>query len=217
MDYKEGIYSVPVILPLSLESRRNEFSNITITAQKRLRDFSIKNGWGDLVKENFMERVEIYDDKDKFDQTLIEVFHSDPSFKVPKTYSAVLENKILIAVSPELYSRNYPDGNEDRSYEKLMIHEIAHRLHVRILNGNEEAMGPVWFFEGFAIYAAAQFENKEEKLNTDEIWKIVNSTDRGSYKKYNTVFRYFLQKTSIHELIDHAGDDDFIGWLKKLD
>jgi len=120
-----------------------------------------------------------------------------------------------MSVSPTLYSRIYPEGIENKSFEKLITHEMAHRLHVRILNGNESAMGPLWFFEGFAIYAADQFGNYT--LEPAEIWQIVRNTKRGSYKKYGAVFRYFLKRISIHELIEHAGQEDFLKWLRQME
>lgn len=121
-----------------------------------------------------------------------------------------------MSVSPELYKQIYPEGIEEKSFEKLITHEMAHALHVRILNGNEDAMGPVWFFEGFAIYAAGQFENSQLKLTRDEIWKIVENPKRGSYKKYSVVFRYFLKKASIQELIKTAGTKDLLDWLRQI-
>lgn len=83
--------------------------------------------------------------------------------------SGVLENRRLMAVAPQMYHDSYPDGREKNAYEKLLAHEIFHRLHVRILNGNEESMGPVWFFEGFAIYAADQFSESHAKMTDSEI------------------------------------------------
>jgi hypothetical protein len=41
-------------------------------------------------------------------------------------------------------------------FEKLLTHEMAHRLHIRILDGSEEAMGPVWFY-GALIDNSADF------------------------------------------------------------
>ena len=92
---------------------------------------------------------------------------------------------------------------------------MAHRLHIRILEGDEDAMGPIWFYEGFAIYAAGQFETFS--LDSTEIWKIVRSTERESYRKYGAVFRYFLKMVSIRELIEHAGKDDFQEWLQQIE
>ncbi len=33
-------------------------------------------------------------------------------------------------VAPEIYETNYPDGLRADAYIKLMVHELAHRLHV---------------------------------------------------------------------------------------
>jgi hypothetical protein len=113
-----------------------------------------------------------------------------------------------------LYRQNYPEGIEEKSFEKLITHEMAHRLHIRILNGDEHAMGPIWFFEGFAIYAAGQFEKSQAKLNSTEIWEIIKEQERGSYKNYSFVFRYFLTRVSINDLVERAGKKDFLDWLR---
>ncbi len=120
----------------------------------------------------------------------------------------------MITISPELYAENYPDGIEENSFEKLLTHEMVHRFHIRLLNGDEDAMGPIWFFEGFAIYAAGQFSNSKLKLTENEIWEIVNSTVRGSYKKYGFIFRYFLEKIPLNEMIEQAREKNFNTWLQ---
>lgn len=212
---EEGVYRSPLVLPKSLEPQRNVLEKVLVAAQRRLRNFAVQNGWSDLVKESFADRAEIYDDQDKFIQAVIKITGEDPSTEFPKAFSACLERRIFMSVSPELYSRIYPEGIEDKSFEKLITHEMAHRLHIRILNGNENAMGPLWFFEGFVIYAAGQFENYT--LEPAEIWEIVRSTKRGGYKKYGAVFRHFLKRASIHELIEHAGQEDFLKWLRQME
>ena len=214
---EEGVYKIPLVLPMSLESQRYELEQTLLAAQRRLRSFAIQYGWSDLIKENFADHAEIYDDKNKFDQRFLKLHGEDLSTKLPKAVSAALEKKVFISVSPKLYNQNYPEGIEERSFEKLITHEMAHRLHIRILNGNESAMGPIWFFEGFAIYAAGQFENYNPQMESTEIWEIIRSAKRGSYKKYGVVFRYFLKKASIQELIEHAGHKDFLKWLEKID
>lgn len=213
---EEGIYKIPIIFSESLEQQRDKLEQTFIAAQRRLRKFAIRNGWDNLVEENFADRAEIYDDQDKLIQRAIKITNSTPSTEFPKQFSACLENKVFMSVSPGLYSQIYTDDIDKDAFEKLITHEMAHRLHIRILNGNEEAMGPIWFFEGFALYAAGQFEKYNPKMETIEIWEIVKSDKRESYKKYAPVFRYFLQKASIQELIEHAGDKDFLDWLRKI-
>lgn len=213
---EDGVYRIPLILPESLESKRNELEQTLLAAQRHLRTFAIQNGWGDLIKESFADSAEIYDCKDKFDLMVIKLCDLDPSTKVPKTTCSGLEKRVLISVSPLLYSQIYPEGIEEKSFEKLLTHEMAHRLHIRILDGEEDAMGPIWFFEGLAIYAAGQFENYNPKMEPIEIQKIVESTKRESYKKYVAVLRYFLKKVSIQELVEHARDKDFVKWLRQI-
>jgi hypothetical protein len=104
-------------------------------------------------------------------------------------------------VSPELYAKNYSEGVEEDSYEKLLAHEIAQRLHIRISNDDEGRMGPPWFFEGFAIYAVEQFRESTCKPSSTEIREILSSSKRGSYKKYNDVSRFFRREG------DHSRDD----------
>lgn len=144
---EEGIYDIPIILPESLEPRRNSLHSALMNAQRRLRNFAYHNGWGQFVKESFAKRAEIYDDQRRFVQTLLKRTHTDPSIELPSSVSAALEEDILMSVSPETYRRIYPEGIEEKSFEKLIAHEMAHRLHIRILGEDEDAMGPVWFID----------------------------------------------------------------------
>lgn len=214
---EESVYKIPLVLPKSLEPQHHELEQKLLTAQRRLRSFATKYGWGDLVHESFADRAEIYDDKNRFDQRLLKLHGEALSTKLPKTVSAALEKRVFISVSPELYSQNFPEAIEEKFFEKLITHEMAHGLHIKILNGNENAMGPVWFFEGFAIFAADQFENYNPQMDPTEIWEIVRSAKRGSYRKYRVVFYHFLEKTSIQVLIARAGHKDFLKWLEEIE
>jgi hypothetical protein len=40
--------------------------------------------------------------------------------------------------------------------------------------------------------------------------------ERGSYRQYASVFRTFLSKASLHQLVEMAGKQYFIEWLKHL-
>jgi hypothetical protein len=206
---EDGVYSVPLILSSSLEPRREQFEQTLLAAQRRIVNFAEKHGWLDLTKQSFFDRARIFDAKPDFDEALARVAGLPLSTVFPKTYSAALENRVLMAVSPELYAENYPEGVEQDSFEKLLAHEIAHRLHVRVLNGNEDAMGPTWFYEGFATYAAGQFKQCGVEMNADEIREVLAGEDRESYRKYASVFRFFAAKAPIKELIEQASKKDF--------
>ena len=57
---------------------------------------------------------------------------------IPATYVAGFEKDFFFAVSPEIYATNVAKFVEPDFYEKLITHEMAHKLHVRLVNGNEE-------------------------------------------------------------------------------
>jgi hypothetical protein len=212
---EEGVYSVPLILSSSLELRRGQLEDTLLAAQRRIVKFAEKHGWKDLTKQSFFDRSRIFDKKAGFDKALAKVAGLPASTVFPKTYSAALECRVLMAVSPEVYAENYPEGVEEDSFEKLLAHEIAHRMHVRILDGNEEAMGPVWFYEGFATYVADQFKGCA-KLKPNEVREVLASRERGNYWRYASVFRFFAQEAPIRELLARASEKDFSTWLLSL-
>jgi len=201
--------SVPLIVPGSLEGRRTELVKYVNSARQNIRTFSNRFGWKKLAEEEFADRVMIFDDKRRFNINLLTIAGADTLMQLPETFCAALENRTLMAMTPEYYSRVYPEGIERNSYEKLLTHEMAHRLHIRILNGNEEAMGPIWFYEGFATYAANQFSRSKTELTKEEMISIMKDPERGSYVKYNYLFRYFVERVPLTELIARAGNDHF--------
>lgn len=201
--------AIPIILASSLENRRPEFQDYVNSARRNIMKFAKMNGWEDLAEEEFMDSVIIFDDKSIFNVTLLKLAGEDTTMKLPDTYCAALEKGNLISMSPEFYSSIYPEGIEEGSYEKLLTHEIAHRLHVRILKGHEDDMGPIWFYEGFAMYVANQFAKSDIVLSKTEMITILNEPDRGSYMKYNYIFRYFANKIPLNEFILKAKNEEF--------
>ncbi|MBK9141891.1 MAG: hypothetical protein IPM23_05300 [Candidatus Melainabacteria bacterium] len=210
-----GIFDVPIVLTEPLEKRREEFRKDFIEAQTRLRAFASKHGWEGLTSEPLVRQIEIYDTKNGFDKRMRELCSVDGGTAIPITFSAGIEKDIFFAVSPEIYRANYADGREHDAYIKLMTHELAHRLHVRICGGDEDKMGPMWFWEGFAVYAADQLNENPPELSNTEIWSIVDARERGSYKKYNVVFRHFLKDTPLRDYVKRAGEPKFRDWLER--
>lgn len=204
-----SLSQINLILPGSLENRRAEFRSCINSSIQNIKIFADKYGWIDFTEEEFMDRVMIFDNKSEFNSALLKLANADKSIKLPDTYCAALEKRTLAAVTPEFYSKVYPEGKELNSYEKLLTHELAHQLHVRVLYGDESSMGPVWFYEGFAIFAADQFSDSEIMLTKEEMVRIMLSEDRKSYIKYNYIFRYFTKRIPLKELIQKAKDDNF--------
>jgi hypothetical protein len=110
-------------------------------------------------------------------------------------------------------------------YRKLIIHELAHRVHAIIAKkifGSEDGMGPRWFFEGLAIACAGQFasQHSDNNLTWKEIKMVIekdarNLLEKPGYPIYKQIFKSLSTKISISWLIKHAGDEDFIYILSK--
>ena len=45
------------------------------------------------------------------------------------------------------------------------------------------------------------------------MFELMKNPERGSYEKYNYIFRYFAKRIALSELIAKAKDDDFNDWL----
>jgi hypothetical protein len=210
---------IPVFISSSLSGQRARLEACITDAAHRLVGFARKYRWENLLAVPLVRETYIFDNQKEFIRKLLAVTGTISPATLPSTVSAALENQLLLAISPELYARIYPEGIETHSYEKLLTHEMAHRLHIRILDGNEEAMGPVWFFEGFALFAAGQFESSPEKMNAAEMIRIIQTPVRGSYEKYAILFRQLLEYRSLEKLIDASSSSNFteqvIGLIQK--
>ncbi len=198
-----------VILPESLEARKSEFVENVNCAKENIRKFSKKNGWEGLSTDTYFDSVMIFDVKKEFDVTFLTLTGKNPGMTVPGNYCAALEERTLLCMSPEYCEQVLPDGSEEHFYDKMITHEIAHKLQINILKGDEGATGPVWFCEGFAMYAAKQFENSDIELSKDEMIKIIKNPKQGDYEKYAFIFRYLVEIIPLKDLVEKAGNKDF--------
>lgn len=213
---RENTAGIRLVLPAALEPDREQLTQSIDSARSAIREFAAGYGWRELTTEEFMDSVMIFSDKDQFDKTLLKLAGADSSTQLPPTYCAALESRVLIAMAPGYYAKVYPEGIEPGSYRKLLVHEMAHRLHIRILNGDEEAMGPTWFFEGFALYAADQFAHSPLQLSNDEVIEVLQAPERGSYLRYNYCFRYFVKPSNLKAFIATASQPGFNDSLTQL-
>ena len=209
-----GIFDVPIIVDDPQDSRREEYRKTFWNAERTVYNFAHAQGWNSYVEKPFVKQVEIYDSKETFDRRLRELTQ-ETTTTIPKTFTGAIEKDILLVVSPEVLDNVFPDGRGPRAHEKLMAHELAHRLQIRLLDGNEDHMGPMWFYEGFATYVSDQFPGNKP-LTEKEAWQVADSKERISYRKYNAAFSYFLNKkgVSLTDFVKHAADANFADWLK---
>lgn len=206
----EGVYKISLELPASLESNRYEFNRMILNAQEKIHAFTKKHNWQSYVNIPLITRLKIFTSKKQFDDAIIVGFNLPEDTDVPSGAVAVIANDILFMVTPEVYQDVYPQGQEEDCYEKLMMHELAHVLHIRILHGDEEKMGPKWFYEGFAVHVANQFQDFENKLSKKEIGTIVSTDEEVGYQNYKEIMECLLHSSNLKDLVDQAWRPDFI-------
>lgn len=117
---------------------------------------------GEIAK--LVKKVKIYDEHDRFSYKLAEMFDLSPAEILPSFVGTIVD-KVLYLMVPEYYFNLNPTLNKSTAYQQLIAHEIAHQYHVFLLNENEEKMGPIWFFEGFATTVANQYEFSNRMYN----------------------------------------------------
>lgn len=190
-----------------------EFEKSFANAKNRLTVFAKENGWESLIDaKSFIEKVEVFPTKGEFDNAL-KTLSNGQMKSVPKNFVAVMDNRILRVVSWKTYQQVHPSETL-QDYEKLLTHEMAHQLHVDILKGNENKMGPVWFYEGFAVLAAQQYESF--KADSKSMSEAISNAERGNYKVYGSILRKILKTKSLSTLVEEASKANFNSEVLKM-
>ena len=177
-------------------------------ALDRIYRFCEKYGLLYDVSKPLVQTVIIYKHQSELVEVLKTVYNLQDTSLFPKAMSAVIEDGVLYAVDETEYRRLYEEEhNIEDAYIKLFVHEFAHQLHIQLLNGEEDKMGPKWFFEGFAIYVADQLKTYD--LSLKEMIQIIEEDSDEPYIHYAPIFRRLVLCKPIKELIKEACKSDF--------
>ncbi len=176
-----------------------KFEKKLATAVARILYFSEKEGLGISDATTFVSKVFVYGTKAAFDKTLTSSPSWQAGISVPINYVGYGQSKQFHVLSFTAYQRIHPDASVD-DYTKLLTHELAHLFHISFLQGQEDEMGPTWFFEGFACYVAGQYQTSVLPEGS-RLTKIKSQTGRGSYEDYAAIFRYLTRRSSVRELL----------------
>lgn len=218
----KGVLTIAMVLANlttspSLAPRRAELAAAVVRAETVMRGFAARNGWRREGAVRAFDSVEIFDDQRALFRRILELDHMPLDTPMPVSgLAAAIEGRVLVALSPEAYARvaaSYAAVPE--AWPRLLAHEMVHRLHVEVLQGDEEAMGPQWFYEGFACYGAGQrIDEGIAYASAAEALSAVRG--KAPYSKYLAAVRYFARRTSVPRLVARAGRSDFEAWLRTL-
>jgi hypothetical protein len=208
-----------LVVPDGYEGRRAEIAGSVVTAMSIVSDFAAKYGWSAYLTEPFFNSVEIYLSHQALWRRILDLNRQENIPMPTDALTAALEKNVLAAIVYEEAKRTRPEyflSWED--WTRALSHEIIHRLHIRLLDGDEDAMGPRWFFESFAIIGSGQLLGKDlQAENAGQAIEFAHSEGRGSYAKYAAALRFFAQRTPLPKILARAGGKDFEEWLRSTE
>lgn len=204
----------PVSLQYVGPNNDSNFSAALQSSIGKIIDFSAKYDLGPTKAEDFVSKVVIYASKSEFDSMLRSSPDWPKNAQVPKTFVGVGEKKVFHVVSWPAYQTVHPDETYS-DYQKLIAHELGHLFHIAYLHGQEDKMGPVWFYEGFACLIADQYPDSPLPSKS-EVTSILKDPKRGNYKTYAPIMRALARLKPIKEMLNHASDSGFSKEMSKL-
>ncbi len=204
-------------LPADHEEERAEYAASVLRALDIVRAFAQDHDWSRHMQEPYFHGIEIFSTREQLWHRILELNAIVDDISLPTDgLTAALEGGVLVAVVKEEAQLARPEYFINQTdYDRALAHEIVHRLHIRLLDGNEEAMGPGWFFEGFAIYGSGQILGADIEIkNLGEALALTKAAERGAYAQFAAAFRWLAQRVPLDELVRNAAAQDFIDHLR---
>lgn len=202
-----------LVLPAGEQHRYGWYVEQVVAAHEAVTTFAASHGWADRV-EVWFDRVEVFDDQLALWSRLRSEFGLSSDAPIPTTALAgSLEGRVLRVVTPVEYARVQPCyGTAPGAFRRLLAHELAHRLHIAVLGGAEDLMGPRWFFEGFAVVASGDLTNTVT-ADAQNVTSHMRADGAGAYASYGAAVRFWAGRIPLPVLVARAGDDGFERWL----
>ncbi|NEX93319.1 hypothetical protein [Caulobacter sp. 17J65-9] len=177
------------------------------------RSYGLEPPWDRLVDD-----VTVFPSPDEARRVLARR-HRIPVAEIPPTFSGTVEGRTLYVISRDAYERLwrslYPDAPwSEETYRQLIAHELTHKAHenwARARFGTIDAMGPAWFYEGFAVACAGQFPDQGPALSAQALRAEIGGgrTPAGSYPEYGRIVRALAAAYGMEAVLDAAARPDF--------
>ena len=204
--------------------RLGEFRLAVAEAHAIIAEFASTHGWSAAEQSISYDVIEVYPSQAALWYRMLELrgavgAAASTPMPSPRLAAAFSPPRIL-AVTPEAFAAIAPEyAAQERSWPRLIAHELAHGLHAKLLDGETERYGPQWFREGFAGYAAGQ--NFDDGISFDTASQALiaarDNSPPDAYRRYIAAFRYFADRAALDDLIRRAGEPEFEDWLSELD
>ncbi len=197
------------------------YLDAVLEAEAIVETFVGRYGFEEHVERRAFDRVEVFATRAALWQRVLVLFDAPEDTPMPAGPPvAALEARVLLTVTEAEYRAAHPEyASGPEPLAKLLAHELLHQVHVAIVEG-EEAMGPRWFYEGFAVVASGQdFDRGHLAFETEA--EALAAAHRATepelaYRRYAAAFRFFLTRIPLVELLRLPTHPDFEQELRRL-
>lgn len=179
-------------------------------AELLIASFAFSHDFGAAYSKGLAREVQVFATKAAFDRFLLASGEWPATTPVPTSVVAVFNNGRLLATAEEDARRTNPAIDSHDAYVRILAHELVHGLHVAVLRGDKSAMGPRWFFEGFAVAAAGQFDG--QAISQADYRAVLAGLPKADYRLFGAAVRKLAQTHSYAELIEKARKPGFDAW-----
>ena len=166
---------------------------------------------------NVIDRIVIFSNQDAV-RLYFKKNYGIAEDQIPDTFAGTIIDRRLLLVNrseyKSIWKRLYPEWKwTDEEYYKLIKHEMAHAFHENyaVANfGSADAMGPQWFFEGFAVVAAGQFMC--EPMSVKEIQRLFSQKEvfsKPSYPEYGCAVQSLVLHYGLRRVLENAKESEF--------
>ncbi|MBL8951731.1 MAG: hypothetical protein JNK82_13195 [Myxococcaceae bacterium] len=206
-------------VPASVAAERFEYADRVRQAYDLLDAFAAAQGWRKEAAIPTFESIELFDEQAAMWRRMLELNALPLSTPLPTPgLAAGIERGVLLALTQAEYERVAPTyAVLPGAWSRLVAHELTHRLHVNVLDGREDAMGPQWFFEALATLGSGQdFDvalGLEYRSATEALESAHDTKSPHAYARWAAALRFFATKTTLDELVARAASPDFEAWL----
>ena len=164
-----------------------EYYQYSLKGYKIVKLFADKHDLPVAALQEMIQTMYVYHDHNQFSIDLSKMFNVKKNEILP-SYVGTIVNHALFIMDKEYFLIQNPSYIGDSEYIKLIAHELAHEYHIFLLDGNENDMGPIWFYEGFATAVANQYEDQDKSYSKEKIKEVILTNDRNSYAVYRRLF-----------------------------
>lgn len=202
-----------LVIENRIKEPRAHYVKIINRGIENIKQYAKSNGWSELSNKSVIDKAEVVFDRNALEKRVKDIYKVPKDTKMPSGLTAANDAKSMLVIMPEEESKKYAvKFVEPGFYEKLITHELAHLLHIKILNGDEDKMGPIWFYEGFPVVVSKQMESFKWSPTKKQAKLILQEPSRGDYRQYGVLVRMLLKKHKMKDLVARAGEKDFNDW-----